>query len=131
MNNLPHLPQQNKKKEADFGVWLKGYTEDNPPTVTTGLECKQTETNSIAFSEVTSKQIAYGRKMKTGAWIRVQGLNGEPDYIYVVNAKSYIVIKYPNVKCWIDIEAFVKERDTSKRKSLTVERAVIIADHII
>jgi len=128
---LPELPKQNKKKEADFGVWLKGYTEGNPPIITTGLECKQTETDNIAFSEVTPKQIAYGRKMKTGAWIRVQGTNGEPDYIYVVNAESYIVIKYPNVKCWIDIEAFVKERDTSKRKSLTSEQAKKIATHTI
>jgi hypothetical protein len=131
MNNLPLLPKQNKKKEADFGVWLKGYTENNPPTITTALECKQTETHSIPFSEVTSKQIAYGKKMKTGAWIRIQGINGEPDYIYVVNAESYIVIKYPKLKCWIDIDKFVEERDTSKRKSLTSGRAREIATHII
>lgn len=128
---MPPLPKQNKKKEATFGVWLKGYTEKYPPKVTTALECKQTEKYSIPFSEVTSKQIAYGLKMKTGAWIRVQGLNGEPDYIYVVNAKSYIVIKFPNVKCWIDVEEFVKERDTSKRKSLTVEKAMFISDYVV
>ena len=125
------LPKQNKKREAIFGIWLKNYTENNPPTVTTALECKQTETNSISFSEITQKQIAYGRKMKTGAWIRIQGLNGEPDYIYVVNAESYIVIQYPKVKCWIDVEMFVKERDTSNRKSLTSERACEIATHTI
>lgn len=133
MNNLPPLPQQNKKKEATFGVWLKGYTEDNPPIVTTGLELKQTNKNSIPFSVVKPKQIASGVKAKSGkgVWIRVQGGKGEQDYIYVVNAQSYIVIKFPKVKCWIDIEEFIKERDTSKRKSLTVERAVMIADHVI
>lgn len=129
---LPPLPQQNKKKEATFGVWLKGYTEKYPPKVTTGLELKQTNKNSIPFSVVKPKQIANAIKAKSkkGVWIRVQGGKGEQDYIYVVNAESYVVIKFPNVKCWIDIEAFIKERDASKRKSLTVDRAIKIASYI-
>ncbi len=132
MNKLPQLPKQNRKKEATFGVWLKGYTEKHLPLESEAYELKQTQTNSIAFSEITPKQIAFGKSIKSpqGAWIRVQGLNGEPDYIYLVNARSFIVIKFPRIICWIDVDRLVEERDTSKRKSLTVDRAIKIASYI-
>jgi hypothetical protein len=122
---MPPLPKQNKKLEGDFGVWLKNYTEKHPHLVTTGLECKQTTTDSIPFSVVTPQQVAFGMGAKSskGVWIRVQGLNGEMDYIFMVNSPSYIVIRYPSIVCWIDIETLILERDRSKRKSLTSQRA--------
>lgn len=128
-NMLPDLPQRNRKKEADFGVWLKNYTEKHPFLITTGIECKQTEKDSIPFSVVTSQQVAFGMAAKSskGVWIRVQGLSGEQDYIFLVNSPSHVVIRFKKVVCWIDIETFVLERDRSKRKSLTVDRAMAIS----
>ena len=127
---MPDLPKQNKHKEMDFGVWLKNYTMKNPHSVTTGLECKQTtDKDSISFSVVTPQQVAFGMGAKSskGVWIRVQGLNGEQDYIFMVNSPSYVVIRYPKIVCWIDIETFILERDRSKRKSLTSSRATEIS----
>lgn len=125
---MPPLSKEHKTREMDFGVWLKNYTEKHPLLVTTGLECKQTTTDSISFSAVTAQQVAFGMGAKSskGVWIRVQGLNGEQDYFFVVNSPSHIVIRYPKVVCWIDIETFILERDRSKRKSLTVDRALAI-----
>lgn len=133
MNNLPDLPKRNKTKEMDFGVWLKNYTEKNPHLVSTGLELKQTEKDTIPFSAVTPQQIAFGigAKSSKGVWIRVQGLNGEQDYVFLVNAQSYVVIRYPKLVCWIDIEDLIKERDTSSKKSLSSFRAREIAVHSI
>lgn len=130
MSHLPDLPKIHKTKEMDFGVWLKEYTMKNPHPVSTGLECKQTtDKDSILFSAVTPQQIAFGMSIKSskGAWIRVQGLNGEPDYIFMCNSPSNVVIRYPKGVCWIDIETFVLERDRSNRKSLTWDRACEIS----
>lgn len=126
---MPPLTKLHKGRETDFGVWLKNYTEKHPHLVTTGLECKQTTTDSISFSVVTPQQVAFGMGAKSskGVWIRVQGLNGEQDYFFVVNSPSYVVIRYPNVVCWVDIETLIMERDRSKRKSLTSERAEAIS----
>jgi len=129
MNKLPELPKQNKTREFDFGVWLKNYTEKHPHLISTGLETKQTTTDSIPFSVVTPKQVAFGMGAKSskGVWIRVQGLNGEQDYVFLVNSPSMIVIRFPKIVCWIDIETFIMERDRSKRKSLTSSRACEIS----
>lgn len=126
---MPPLPKQNKKLEADFGIKLKAYIEKNPFKISTGIELKQTETDSIPFSAVEPQQVAHGLRTKSdkGVWIRVQGTNGEQDYIWLVNTPSYVAIKFKSGTCFIDIETFVLERDRSKRKSLTWERAKEIA----
>jgi len=126
---MPDLPKQHKAREMDFGGWLKNYTEKHPHLLATGLETKQTTTDSIPFSVVTPQQVAFGMGAKSskGVWIRVQGLNGEQDYIFLVNSPSMIVIRFPKIVCWIDIENFIIERDPPKRKSLTSERAAEIS----
>jgi len=49
------------------------------------------------------------------------------DCFSLVEYPAYIVIQYPSQNYYvIDIDAFVKERDTSTRKSLTEERAAAI-----
>ena len=123
--NLPELPKQHKNKEADFGVDLKHRTEkEKPPTC--ALELKHTRgKDSLAFSEVSDDQIAFANSISSvkGAWIRVIGMRGEPDYIWLKNEPAYIVIKYPKGICYITIGNFLYEKERSKRKSLTWERA--------
>lgn len=122
---MPDLPKQNKQKEASFGVYLKHFVEKHPFRITTFIETKQTETDTIPFSCLETKQVAFGMLTKSnkGVWIRVQGVNGEQDYIWATNSPSYVAIKFKSGFTFIDIETFVLERDSSKRKSLTWERA--------
>ena len=129
MNNLPDLPKQHKKKEANFGVYLKDWTEKHPFNITTFIETKQTETDTIPFSCLETKQIAHGLLTtgSKGVWIRVQGLSGEQDYIWAVNSPSYIAIKFKSGFVFIGIETFIMEKERSKRKSLTWERAQAIS----
>ena len=128
MNMMPDLPRVKKQREADFGVRLKRWFEDNP-RMTSALEIKQTPNKSIPFSCVSDEQIAYALRIqsKKGAWIRVQGVNGEPDYIWLQEEVALIVIKFPEGFYLIPINNFLHERDTSNRKSLTSSRAREIA----
>lgn len=130
MSILPELPKQHKKKEADFGVRLKKWFEDNALTrITSAIEIKQTETDSIPFSCVSDKQTAFALRIQSdkGVWIRVQGTNGEPDYIWLKEELSLITIKFPKSFHLIPINNFLHEKETSKRKSLTEKRASEIA----
>lgn len=132
MTKLPDLPRVLKHKEADFGLRFRKWIESNP-RFSSSFELKQTNKDSIPFSCVEQTQLDWGMRIKSnkGALIRVQGVNGEPDYIWCRNMPAYIVIKYPKLFCLIDIETFILEKKKSKRKSLTSKRAIEIAIKII
>lgn len=121
-----------KHRESSFGIlfrhWLKAH-----PQYTCAIEAKQTETDSIPFSCVTQEQIDYGKAIKSseGVLIRTTGATGLPDYIYLRNEPSYVVIKYPKFFCLIDIDIFARESLASKRRSLTSERAMKIAFYTV
>ena len=120
---LPPLPQQNRKKEADFGITFRSWLKSNPMT-SCSFELKHTRgKNNFPFNELKSEQIVYAINIVKGSLIRVQGLQGEPDYVYLKNVPAYIVIKYPLFFCLITIEEFLKEKRLSSRKSLTDIRA--------
>jgi|SRR3990167_2720819 len=53
------------------------------------------------------------------------------DCFCLAKVLSYIVIKYPKFFCLIDIDDFVKEKEQSKRKSLTSQRAKEITSIVI
>ncbi len=129
---LPELPRQNKSKEADFGVTFRHWIEKNPRH-SCAFELKQTTEDSIPFSCVDEKQLVYGMAIKSdkGILIRVQGMNGEPDYVWCRSMPYCVVIKYPSMFCLIDVETFILEKERSKRKSLTSSRASEIAISVI
>jgi hypothetical protein len=130
---LPELPKQIKHQEAKSGINLKHWIEKNQK-FSCSLEVKDSRgKDSIPFNAVEPKQIAYALQISSskGAWIRVQGVNGEPDYIWLVNTVAYIPIKFPKCFCLITIGNFLHEKQKSKRKSLTVERAIQIASKVI
>lgn len=122
---MPPLPKQNKEEEAKFGLDLKKSLSKHPLPVTTFIELKQTEKDSIPFSCITSQQIAYANNISSdeGILIRIIGSDGQPDYVWARNSPSYLGIKYPKGSVYISVETFILERDTSRRKSLTWERA--------
>lgn len=112
------------KREADFSIVFRHWLRANPQ-YSCALEMKQTSKPSIAFSAVEENQLIYLQAIHSdkGALIRVQGTNGEPDYVYLRNAPTYVVIKFPGEFHMIGIETFLLERKRSSRKSLTNMRA--------
>lgn len=113
-----------RKREADFGVLFRHWLKANPRH-SCAFELKQTTKKSIPFSCLEDHQIDYLQAIKgsKGVLIRVQGTNGEPDYIYLRNCPAKVVLKFPKVFHLIDIDAFVLEKSRSKIKSITSERA--------
>lgn len=131
--NLPDLPRRNKKPEADFGSTLHKFLEQNP-MFTLSLEIKHTRgKNYISFKQVKEAQITYARRIEgdRGVLIRVQGTDGQPDYIYLRKEPAFIGIRYPKAFVIIRIYDFLKARDNSKKKSLSYEEACKIALKII
>jgi hypothetical protein len=122
---LPPLPKQNKNREASFSLKFREWLMKNP-RISCSFEMKDTRgKNSLKFSEVTDVQRNYGMSIKSnrGTLIRVQGLSGEPDYVYFRNTPAYLVINYPQGWVIMDIETFIMEDERSKIRSLSWSRA--------
>lgn len=134
---LPNLPKKNKHIETDFGTKVfKPWVERNAHLLySCTFELKQTETDSIPFSEVKEPQIDASMCVKwsnKGYLIRnAVSAEGTPDYSFYRNSPAYVVIKYPKLFVLIDIETFIEEKKRSKRKSLTVDRAIEIAWKVV
>lgn len=115
------------KQEADFSIRLRHYLKAHPLPISCPLEIKDTRGKpSLPYGEIKEEQTnnALASKSDKGNLIRVSvGTVGAPDYCYYRNSPAYIVINYPLGFVFIDIETFILDRDTSKRKSLTWERA--------
>jgi len=129
---LPTLPKQKKQKEAKASITFRQWVEQNKIN-TASIEMKQTDgKDSLLFSEVSDQQITYALLINSdkGALIRVQGLNGEPDYVFMRNEPAYICIKYPKGFVMVHIKEWVKEKTLSERKSLTFERACEIGEQL-
>lgn len=113
------------QRESKASILFRHYIKKNK-MYTCALEMKQSTTDSILFSCVEQAQIDWGMaiKSKEGVMLRVVAVaEGMPDYIYLREEPAYVVIKFPDMMCVIDIETFAIERDRSKRKSLTQTRA--------
>lgn len=122
--NLPDLPKQLERREAQFGIELRRWIEKNK-IQSCPLEIKRTMTTNILFSCLPAEQIAFllAAKSDKGILIRVTGTGGEPDYAYYRKAPARVVIRYPKSFHVIDIETFLMEKKRSIRKSLTENRA--------
>lgn len=119
-----------KKREANFGTLFRHWVRANPLRETCHFELKQTQKDSIPFNCIEPQQIDFAtaiRESPKGILVRNQGGNGEPDYSYFYRDPVYIVIKFPDCFCILSLPSFISERDRSKRKSLTAQRAREIA----
>lgn len=117
-----------KKREATFSVLFRHWIRANKQT-SAPYEMKQTTTDSLPFRELKEAQVMWLQAAKSdeGVLIRVIGHGGEPDYAYYRNSPAWVVVKYPDRFCVIDIDIFVTFRDTIFRKSLTADHAQGIA----
>lgn len=115
------------KQEADFSIRLRHYLKAHPLPISCPLEVKDTRGKEyLSYAELKDEQVnnALASKSDKGNLIRISmGTVGAPDYAWYRNSPAYTVIKYPSGFVFIDIETFILERDTSRRKSLTWERA--------
>ena len=115
------------KQEADFSIRLRHYLKAHPLPISCHLEVKDTRgKDSFSYAELKEEQInqAFASISDKGNLIRISvGTIGAPDYVFFRNSPAYVVIKYPSCFVFIGIETFLLERDRSKRKSLTEERA--------
>lgn len=123
-NNLPDLPRQHKKPEADFGVVFGNWLDEHQIFKTSSFEIKHTRGKAaFPLSEIKDKQLTYAMQIQgdRGVLIRVQGINGEPDYIYLKKEPAFIIIRYPKFWCVIPADDIAKEKVVSK--SLSADRA--------
>jgi hypothetical protein len=131
---LPELPRVLKKREANwttdkFIPWCKKYGQ------TFAWEVKHTRGKDyLNFNEVKPNQIAKLLEVRHGVYVRKNPDMGETtdfDGQCLVGEPAYIIIKYPLVFVLINIDTFVLESKRSKRKSLTSERAKLIAFKVV
>lgn len=125
------------KREAQFTVLFRHYLNRYPPDRSTVYELKQTTTDSIPFADVKEHQID---ALMSAKWGDKGLLYKAPDdsrgikpfdLFYVRQTPAFIVIKFPKLFCFIDVETFIEEKKRSKRKSLTVDRAKEISWRVI
>jgi len=123
---------KNAMKERDFGILFRHWIRANPQK-TASFELKDTRgEDTFKFCNFEAHQIDYANAIKNGSvLIRVQGVSGEPDYIYMNHAPAYVVIRYPDFFCLIDVDRFVKEEARSRRRSLVAFRARQIAYKVV
>ncbi len=120
-----------KKREAEFTLLFRHYLKAHP-MFSAVFELKQTTTDSISFSSVKEHQInaLLAVNSKNGFLYKIpdDSIGMKPfDMIYYLNAPSYIVILYPRSFSIISVGTFLLEKERSKRKSLTEDRAAQIS----
>lgn len=122
-----------QKRESKSSILLRHWLKANPQ-YSCSIEVKTTPTDSILFSAVEEAQLDWALAIRSekGVLIRVQGQSGEPDYIYLRNTPSWIVIHYQKYGfVFISPDRFILEKDTSKRKSLLWSRACEISSKMV
>lgn len=118
------------KHEAHFTIMFRHWLKANL-FISAAFELKVVPKQSMGFGLVKPHQIDALLAVKHRNLLYKapdDSMGMKPfDLFYLSNAPAYVVIKYPSHFCLIDIDVFIRERDTSKRKSLTTERARDIA----
>lgn len=120
-------------KERDFQTtfnhWLKAVHKK-----TGAFELKQTKGNALPFTAVVPHQVQALLQVKNGTLvfkIPDSGYQNPFDVFSLTREEAFVVIKYPNFFCLIDILDWCNEIERSDRKSLTSERACEIATTIV
>lgn len=121
IHHLKFMKHQESSSAIKFRHWLRAN-----PFRTCAIENKDSRGKDyLNFSEVKEAQLNYGLAISgdKGVLIRTEGVEGLPDYIYMRGEPSFIVIKYPKSIQIISVETFILEKQKSRRKSLTEQRA--------
>lgn len=118
-----------KKREAKFGLLFRHWHKANKKRMPKrfNFELKQTLKSSIPFSSLRSQQWDYLLAGKGEGFmykIPDDSISAKPfDGFWSSETPGYVIIRFPKHFEIIDIETLVLERSTSKRKSLTSDRA--------
>lgn len=120
-------------KESKFTIILEKYMRTKK--LYGQHEIKQTDKTSILFAEVKNHQItSLLAAQEVGFLHKISDADPRRkgfDVIFSRPEASYVVIKFPKIACIIPVNNFIFERDRSKRKSLTVERAKEISTYLL
>ncbi len=121
------------KHEANFNTYFNHWLK-NVYKKTGAYELKQTKGQSIAFSAVVPHQVQALKNVKNGVFvfkIPDLGMQNPYDCFSMVGEDAFVVIKYPDFFCMIDINDWINEVKISDRKSLTATRAREIATIVV
>lgn len=121
-----------KKREADFGLLFRHWVKAQKNMPAAAFELKQTTKDYFSFAELKDHQETALRAVKTCKGLLYKAPDDSRsvkpfDYFHLAHACAYVVIRYPKSFHLIDIDVFIYERERSKRKSLTSERAEAIS----
>lgn len=118
------------KREQKFGQLFRHWLMSNPLRFSNGavFELKQTST-SLPFDAVKEHQIAAlvaASEGNKGLLYKApddsRGIKPF-DFFFSINTPAYVVIKYPKHFEVISVGTFILEKNRSKKKSLTSQRA--------
>lgn len=118
-----------KDFQSTFNKWLK--TDYKQSGV---FELKLSKTDSLPFSAVQDHQEAalWNTKHRQLVYkIPDVGYQNPFDCLSLVSLSAYVVIKYPDFFCLIDIDDWQKEMKFSTRKSLVSGRAREISTVVV
>ncbi len=118
-----------KDFQTTFNHWVKEVYRQ-----TACFELKLCKTNALPFSTIAPHQIEALLNAKHGVLVyKIPdcGFQNPFDCYCLANVPAFVVIKYPDFFCLIDVGVFVLEMKTSKRKSLTSERARLISFKVV
>lgn len=125
------------KREAKFTLLFRSWLRANVPKTSCVYELKQSQTDSIPFSDVQEHQIDALLAVKWGdkgllykAPDDSRGIKPF-DLFFLKNSPAYVVIKFKSGAVILDIETFLEEKKRSQRKSLTWDRACTLAWKVI
>lgn len=132
---MPPLPRILKKKEANWTTsHFKPWCE-NVYKKTFSFEVKHTKGKDyLNFNEVQPHQIERLLTTRHGTFyfkIPDMGDKNPLDGVCLTEQPAYVVIKYERFFCLIGIDTFLLEKERSKRRSLTAERACSIATIVV
>lgn len=126
---LPKLPKTHKQTEAKSSLKFRKWLMDNPQ-ITCAYEMKDTRgKQTFRLSEWKAHQRDFAeaiRYSKKGVLIRTEGVVGLPDYIYMREQPTYVVIKFPQGFAVIDSQTLILE----EAKSINWHKACELA-HIV
>lgn len=121
-------------KEAKASITFRHWIMANPQR-TASYEMKDTRGKSSfplrEFKEAQENFAEAIRHGKKGVLIRTEGIEGLPDYVYLRNEPSFVVIKYPKHLIIISGETLSLEKKRSKTATLTLGRAIDISHKVI
>lgn len=117
-----------KKREAQFGNRFRAWMRAQKDFPASAFELKQTQKDYIPFDDVQEHQVNALLAAKTRAGILYKAPDDSRgvkpfDFFYLQKCCAFVVIKFPKKAEVIDIDTFLMEKERSKRKSLTSERA--------